>query len=513
MECERQRSKLSEYLDGALGPREAGELERHLAQCQGCRRERDALQRTVQAVRQLPRELAPSGLAARVMERVRAEALARAPVLALWPRALAVAAMLLLVVGVLLVLEHGSFSGAERGGERIAMSRQPTSYAKDAEEAAASAAREGRGVETARAAIPESELEKGGHARRTMVGKAAASLKTTVEDVLQRAVEGVAGEAQAPQTRELPLSADERVPPVALRPAEEGSVAGGTEIVDRVEGAPAPTAAGLGVSAKRAVAEGEVWKPGPETVPKAASGVPTLQETPPGVERASQRQRVMFNQVGVREQRKLETEREPDQILTVHADEPLELAERTIAVANENGIRDVSLVLAPGDEEGATQVELALRVPAVQYEEFLWQVSQVSPPREQRLSNTVVTGRETYFREVARRYNESQDAGAPGQARLAQPEAAKEDRGYDQPPVTEAAEGKEAGIVLRGMEVGQAAGVAPPRVPDRALAGRGDVNLLIRLVRRVARAAVAEPASDDAEAQPMGAEQQSESAQ
>ena len=50
----RLRALLSSYVDGEVSPAEAGRVERHLAGCDECRRERDSLEATVGLLKQLP---------------------------------------------------------------------------------------------------------------------------------------------------------------------------------------------------------------------------------------------------------------------------------------------------------------------------------------------------------------------------------------------------------------------------------------------------------------------------
>jgi anti-sigma-K factor RskA len=71
---ERRSDEIAAFLLGALGPGEAAELERHLADCEECRTELEWLR---PAVQQLPESVqrveAPPELRGRLMEQVRAE--------------------------------------------------------------------------------------------------------------------------------------------------------------------------------------------------------------------------------------------------------------------------------------------------------------------------------------------------------------------------------------------------------------------------------------------------------
>lgn len=50
---------LTDYLEGALSPDEAGEVEAHLAQCPGCRRYLDQMRVTIAALGTVPIETLP----------------------------------------------------------------------------------------------------------------------------------------------------------------------------------------------------------------------------------------------------------------------------------------------------------------------------------------------------------------------------------------------------------------------------------------------------------------------
>ena len=62
MNCEQAKSLLSEYIDGELPAAEDTAVKKHLARCEACRAEFEALERTVALVRSLPRAEAPEGL-------------------------------------------------------------------------------------------------------------------------------------------------------------------------------------------------------------------------------------------------------------------------------------------------------------------------------------------------------------------------------------------------------------------------------------------------------------------
>lgn len=70
MKCEEIKELLSEYVDGELSAADAASVEEHLAGCEACRAELEALRQTAALVRSLPRADAPQGLARHVTESV-----------------------------------------------------------------------------------------------------------------------------------------------------------------------------------------------------------------------------------------------------------------------------------------------------------------------------------------------------------------------------------------------------------------------------------------------------------
>jgi anti-sigma factor (TIGR02949 family) len=77
IDCERALSRVWAYLDGALSPAEAEELERHLSICSGCDRAHEFERRLLEAVRTGERRRPDPRLTA-LAERIRA-AIRRAP--------------------------------------------------------------------------------------------------------------------------------------------------------------------------------------------------------------------------------------------------------------------------------------------------------------------------------------------------------------------------------------------------------------------------------------------------
>lgn len=118
--CARVAAHLSAYVDGELGARERRAVALHLARCEGCRAERDAILALGEFARGLPIAAPPAGLAARVRagERPRPTGAAR--------RAAAAAALALLAAGALAgAYLLGRGHGAEERGNAASAPLSP----------------------------------------------------------------------------------------------------------------------------------------------------------------------------------------------------------------------------------------------------------------------------------------------------------------------------------------------------------------------------------------------------
>lgn len=73
MNCQRVKSLLSTYLDEMLPARDAGRVAGHLARCEGCRRELQALEAAITALDRVQRVTPPIDLWARLQERITAQ--------------------------------------------------------------------------------------------------------------------------------------------------------------------------------------------------------------------------------------------------------------------------------------------------------------------------------------------------------------------------------------------------------------------------------------------------------
>jgi anti-sigma factor RsiW len=71
--CAAARERLSAYLDRELGPRELGDLSRHLEGCPACTREEEALRRAAELLAALPRESASPAIAPSLLHRLEVE--------------------------------------------------------------------------------------------------------------------------------------------------------------------------------------------------------------------------------------------------------------------------------------------------------------------------------------------------------------------------------------------------------------------------------------------------------
>lgn len=110
MTCDTTKPKLQALVDGELPRAERDRVEDHLARCEDCRAELDALRRVQQALAALPGFDLPEGFAGRVAEAARIEQAGRSR----WRGRLAVAASILLavVLGIAMGLD---LSGGRRG--------------------------------------------------------------------------------------------------------------------------------------------------------------------------------------------------------------------------------------------------------------------------------------------------------------------------------------------------------------------------------------------------------------
>jgi len=357
MKCNEIQARLSEYLDGALGAEEAAALEGHVAQCAACKGELEALRRTVQAVGELPRCAAPAGFRDKVVQRIRAESAveARPRIVYLWPRLAAVAAMLLVVVGVTLLLERGALTARARPStEGLAMDVSKTAagegLAKKAGMPAAERKMEQQPVAASRAAEAAVAAPAQSLAEETPAADAEA----------RRPSEPVAHEyVGAKQTEGGRLGAAAAAP--AAAPAGPSPAGGAAGAADRMRAQKGRAALEEG-NGEAALQTG------------ATAGAKGSRETA-----AASREKERLERGVDKDQ--LADRRGRETVLTVVAEQPLELARKTVEMARANGIRDAAM---PKVREDAGEFEIVLNVPKDAYAGFRQQVAQLCPATDQR---------------------------------------------------------------------------------------------------------------------------------
>ncbi len=368
-ECGQHRERFSEYLDGQMAGAGRKALEAHLADCAECRGELELWRRTIRAVSELPEHRVPAGFGERVAQSIGA---GQAPaggrrLTVLWARVLPVAAMLMLVLGLLVSVPGGW--PAERGApaRRLAMAR--------------------------RAAAPE------------------APLAARAERPEETPTTGLPVAAPA-EAREM-LGRD-RLEAAAARPVGRlaGAVGGGM-------GQPPGIARSVQAVAERDAAAVHMRD---EEVPAEA---PALTWGEPGAEeQMAQRLQdlgrpFVFTQTASTDM--ADAKERAQQVLTFVADEPTDLMRRAVATANSAGLTATLLVEPDGEHDGGVDVYLA--VPPAQYGPLLRELVNLTPPDRQALSNTAAASG-PFFDEMLLNYAFLKDAweaeGKPEKANEAQ---------------------------------------------------------------------------------------------
>ncbi len=564
MKCKKAREKLSEYVDGELSSAERAAIEVHLAECAECRRELEILQATVAAVAGLPHHSAPAGFGDRLMEQVGAGPAVGVPadrrIVTLWPRLAAVAAMLLVVLGLTLVVERDGMFAA---GERLVM-RMPTVTGEVDKETAAPGQpgpaveeplsealgrlEDGRSVqEITEGGRPGEVRELRERDARVAQGpgldRKLAENHVDVSDELGLPLKKAHGKGGPPaERRALRPSDAEReaawIDAVTLTaaPAREEDA---DELRDALSYALRHRAAKADIAAKEVPREELEGLHAPLKAEEKKKELTEKLEGLSGLARASgedlaQRRQVFQRGKSGRLRMVSAVAPQPDQILLISAPEPLLIAAHALEVADANSIREVELAL-PTRGELAGGIELSFRVPGAAYERFLQQVTDLSPPEEQDLANYERVHKDLYFQNVLGEYNRYNTARAYAVRREAErsglragqvvdgacwlfwdeaaPEAPAGARAARQPEqaAPEAANGT---LVSRDLEhatrlswlrryfFGDYVPAGRPRAgeetEDKALRVPREVNLRIRLVRRKPAAPATAPSAPEA---------------
>ncbi len=370
--CTHFRERFSEYLDGLLTHGELAEVDAHLADCPDCRRELERWRATLQAVGGLPRRAAPEGFRGRVMARLPLEAAPggqpappqrrdRPRLFSLYLRAMPVAAMLLLVFGVVAVVQR---NGALTPRPRLVAQAPLTEAAAQAGPVAPAApARDV--VVTTSAGVPAGGPAMG-------YGN------------------GGGGYAFRPAARE-----DESAGSARNEPRLGGRVATGQqndELARRGDLGAARAAIGTTYALKGQAAASEAMPSMRAAAPLAGNELVfrQTQALPRAVER-------------------------PEQVLTLYSADPADLIRRAIEAANGQGL-EVTLVFRPGG-----RADISVQVPPARYEPLVTALSNLAAPESQSLSNSALAQGD-FFRKALDDYNASnrlRQKEQQGQAMLA----------------------------------------------------------------------------------------------
>jgi len=334
-ECGQHRERFGEYLDGEMPEADRNALEAHVAECAECRRELNLLHQTIRTVAELPKRSAPAGFGERV---ARSIAAGRAPaegrrLIVLCARALPVAAMLALVLGLLVYVPGRKPTSGPAEVRHLAMARRVA-------EPEASGARAAAGE--AVAAVPAEALREEGIRRLSPV----AMMREDASQLADR-LERVTGfPAGAPHAR-APLG-------------ETGAVRGVAGVRGRDE---------RELLGPPALSWRELETPEDESLRVLQAGVPFV-----------------FTQVA--SERFAEPAGRAQQVFTVMAEEPIAVMRRTVAVANGIGVA-AALRVEPEDKDDGG-VDVFLTVPAARYDGLLKELVKLAPPEKQSLANTDV---------------------------------------------------------------------------------------------------------------------------
>jgi len=334
-ECGQHRERFGEYLDGEMPEADRSALQAHVAECAECRRELSLLQQTIRAVSELPERTAPVGFRERVTRSLvagGAQAQGRR-IIVLCARALPVAAMLTLVLGLLVYVPGRTPTSGPAEARHLAMARRVPEPEAPATRAAAAEA-----VATAPArAFPEEEV------REFLPVAMMREDRSDLADRLERVTGFAAG---APHAR--------------AQLGETGAVRGVAGVRRRDE---------MELLGPPALSWREVGAPEDESLRVVRGRAPFV-----------------FTQIA--SEGFAEPTERAQQVFTVVAEEPIAVMRQTVAVANAIGVA-AALRVEPEDKNDGG-VDVFLTVPAARYDGLLKELVKLAPPENQSLANTTV---------------------------------------------------------------------------------------------------------------------------
>ncbi len=357
-DCTHCRERFSDYLDGLLAAPERAEMDAHLSACPDCRREMERWRATLDTVGGLPRPAAPEGFRARVMaqlpldaapsEEAEPERRERPRLLTLYLRALPVAAMLLIVFGVVAIVQRNEARGPRRGIHApVAPAAQSTSLAR-ARSAPAAAVEQAAPPPAAAPAAPARHLAAA--PAESMGGQGGAASYGNRAELAYR----YAAPRRDEDRKEV---AGRMVPQLEAKARASGFAA--TDALKDMSGR----------QKKGTMLDMEERTAGGELVFRQTRSLPLA------VER-------------------------PEQVLTMYAADPADLIRRAVEVANRQGL-EVTLVFKPGG-----RADISIQVPAARYDKLVAALSNLTAPQSQTLSNSAIA-QGAFFRKALDDYNAS----------------------------------------------------------------------------------------------------------
>ncbi|MFW6457061.1 MAG: anti-sigma factor family protein, partial [Planctomycetota bacterium] len=132
MHCENSEQILSAYLDGELSEEERRQVESHIKQCDDCRHELESLRRTVEVLHELPTIPASPDFTSRVLAELNMNEVP-SRITTLWRRGMAVAAVFLVIITAVFLVDDGiiqkvrsvRYNGAMESTDEFDHAKQP----------------------------------------------------------------------------------------------------------------------------------------------------------------------------------------------------------------------------------------------------------------------------------------------------------------------------------------------------------------------------------------------------